>query len=64
MIFSPHDLVARLSRDVTLEPGDIICCGTSLGVSGWADNAVVDVIIEGMLLLFMFLFSSGLKFLF
>jgi 2-keto-4-pentenoate hydratase/2-oxohepta-3-ene-1,7-dioic acid hydratase in catechol pathway len=32
MIFQPHDLVARLSRDMTLDPGDLILCGTSVGV--------------------------------
>ena len=32
MIFQPHDLVSKLSRDMTLEPGDLILCGTSIGV--------------------------------
>ena len=32
MIFPPRDLVSKLSHDMTLEPGDLICCGTSVGV--------------------------------
>ncbi len=32
MIFPPPDLVSRLSHDMTLEPGDLILCGTSVGV--------------------------------
>ena len=33
MIFPPHRLVSYLSRDMTLLPGDVIACGTSVGVS-------------------------------
>jgi 2-keto-4-pentenoate hydratase/2-oxohepta-3-ene-1,7-dioic acid hydratase in catechol pathway len=32
MIFQPRELVAKLSHDMTLEPGDLILCGTSVGV--------------------------------
>lgn len=32
MIFDAATLVSRLSHDMTLLPGDLICCGTSLGV--------------------------------
>ena len=32
MIFGPRALVSRLSRDMTLLPGDVIACGTSLGI--------------------------------
>ena len=32
MIFSARELVSKLSHDMTLLPGDLICCGTSLGV--------------------------------
>ncbi|HUN99584.1 MAG TPA: fumarylacetoacetate hydrolase family protein [Bradyrhizobium sp.] len=32
MIFSVAALVSKLSQDMTLLPGDLICCGTSLGV--------------------------------
>jgi 2-keto-4-pentenoate hydratase/2-oxohepta-3-ene-1,7-dioic acid hydratase in catechol pathway len=49
MFFPPHTLVAALSRDMTLMPGDIIACGTSLGagVMGEARN-VVDIVIDGI----------------
>lgn len=32
MVFPAAALVGRLSQDMTLLPGDIICCGTSIGV--------------------------------
>ena len=32
MIFSAQELVSKISHDMTLLPGDIIACGTSLGV--------------------------------
>jgi 2-keto-4-pentenoate hydratase/2-oxohepta-3-ene-1,7-dioic acid hydratase in catechol pathway len=32
MIFSVQELVSKISHDMTLLPGDLICCGTSLGV--------------------------------
>ncbi len=49
MFFPPHKLVAAVSKDVTLMPGDIIACGTSLGagVMGEAHN-VVDISIDGV----------------
>jgi 2-keto-4-pentenoate hydratase/2-oxohepta-3-ene-1,7-dioic acid hydratase in catechol pathway len=49
MVFSPPELVSRISHDMTLLPGDVICCGTSVGV-GAMKNArdVVDVSIDGI----------------
>ncbi|HXL68141.1 MAG TPA: 2-dehydropantoate 2-reductase [Xanthobacteraceae bacterium] len=49
MFFPPHKLVAALSKDMTLMPGDIIACGTSLGagVMGAASNSV-DIVIDGV----------------
>lgn len=32
MFYQPHELVARISQDMTLMPGDVIACGTSVGV--------------------------------
>ena len=32
MIFSAQELVSKISHDMTLLPGDLICCGTSIGV--------------------------------
>jgi 2-keto-4-pentenoate hydratase/2-oxohepta-3-ene-1,7-dioic acid hydratase in catechol pathway len=48
MFFSPQELVAKLSRGMTLEAGDIISCGTSLGAMPWQNEAVVEVAIEGI----------------
>jgi 2-keto-4-pentenoate hydratase/2-oxohepta-3-ene-1,7-dioic acid hydratase in catechol pathway len=49
MFFPPAKLVSLLSRDVTLMPGDVIACGTSVGVGTMskADN-IVAVSIEGI----------------
>jgi 2-keto-4-pentenoate hydratase/2-oxohepta-3-ene-1,7-dioic acid hydratase in catechol pathway len=49
MIIAPAEIVSLLSHDMTLLPGDIICCGTSLGVGtmkGPRDN--IDVAITGI----------------
>jgi 2-keto-4-pentenoate hydratase/2-oxohepta-3-ene-1,7-dioic acid hydratase in catechol pathway len=48
MIFSPPDLVSRISQDMTLLPGDVISCGTSLGVGSMREGSVVEVQIEGI----------------
>jgi 2-keto-4-pentenoate hydratase/2-oxohepta-3-ene-1,7-dioic acid hydratase in catechol pathway len=48
MFFSPLQLVSLISRDVTLWPGDVISCGTSLGAGPWAADAEVQVTIDGI----------------
>lgn len=49
MIFSPARLVSLLSRDMTLHPGDLIACGTSVGVGAMKEPTnTVDVEIEGI----------------
>ena len=48
MFFSPAELVARISRDVTLEPGDVILCGTSLGVLPMKPGTEVEIEIDGI----------------
>lgn len=48
MIFPPARLVSLLSRDVTLEPGDLIACGTSLGAMPMKPGQVVEVEIDGI----------------
>lgn len=48
MIFSPEQIVHALSQDMTLEPGDVIACGTSLGVLPMKPGSVVEVSIEGI----------------
>lgn len=48
MFFGPAELVSRLSRDMTLEPGDVIFCGTSLGVLPMKPGTEVEVEIDGI----------------
>lgn len=48
MFFEPAELVSRLSHDMTLEPGDVILCGTSLGVLPMKPGTVVEVAIDGI----------------
>ena len=51
MFFTPAELVSRLSHDMTLLPGDVILCGTSLGVLPMKPGSVVEVAIDGIGLL-------------
>jgi 2-keto-4-pentenoate hydratase/2-oxohepta-3-ene-1,7-dioic acid hydratase in catechol pathway len=49
MVFQPARLVSMISNDMTLNPGDVICCGTSLGVGTMKDpKNEVSVTIEGI----------------
>lgn len=48
MIFSPADQVSLISHDMTLMPGDVIACGTSIGVASIKDGSTVAVSIDGI----------------
>jgi 2-keto-4-pentenoate hydratase/2-oxohepta-3-ene-1,7-dioic acid hydratase in catechol pathway len=48
MIFPPAKLVSLLSQDMTLEPGDVICVGTSVGVGSMKPGSSVSVTIDGI----------------
>jgi 2-keto-4-pentenoate hydratase/2-oxohepta-3-ene-1,7-dioic acid hydratase in catechol pathway len=48
MVFSPAEQVSRISHDMSLMPGDVIACGTSLGVGSIKDGATVEVTIAGI----------------
>jgi 2-keto-4-pentenoate hydratase/2-oxohepta-3-ene-1,7-dioic acid hydratase in catechol pathway len=48
MIFAPGALVSQISRDMTLLPGDVIACGTSVGVGSIRDGSTVEVQIDGI----------------
>lgn len=49
MVFPAATLVSLLSRSMTLLPGDVICCGTSLGVGVMREPSnTVEVTIEGI----------------
>lgn len=51
MFFSPEELVWRLSQDLQLQLGDLILCGTSLGVLPMKPGSEVEVEIDGLGLL-------------
>jgi 2-dehydropantoate 2-reductase len=49
MFFPPHKLVSLVSRDMTLMPGDVIACGTSLGAGVMADaENTIEIVIDGV----------------
>lgn len=48
MFFPPYDLVSRLSHDMTLEPGDVIACGTSVGAGEMHAGDSVEIVIDGI----------------
>ncbi len=48
MVFPPAELVSLISHDMTLVPGDVIACGTSLGVGSIRDGSTVEVSIAGI----------------
>ena len=48
MIFSPAQIVSHISKEMRLIPGDIIACGTSLGVLPMKAGTVVEVVINGI----------------
>ncbi len=49
MIFSPQKLASLLSYDMTLMPGDIIACGTSVGVGSMKEPTNdIQITIEGI----------------
>jgi 2-keto-4-pentenoate hydratase/2-oxohepta-3-ene-1,7-dioic acid hydratase in catechol pathway len=48
MIIPPARIVALISREMTLEPGDVIACGTSVGALPMRPGMVVEVTIDGI----------------
>ncbi|MBV1799235.1 fumarylacetoacetate hydrolase family protein [Siccirubricoccus sp. G192] len=48
MILPPARIVSLISREMTLHPGDLIACGTSLGALPMRPGMVVEVTIEGI----------------
>jgi 2-keto-4-pentenoate hydratase/2-oxohepta-3-ene-1,7-dioic acid hydratase in catechol pathway len=48
MTFSVQRLVSLISQDMTLMPGDVISCGTSVGVGSMKPGSTVEVEIEGI----------------
>ncbi len=48
MFFTPLELVQRISRGMTLLPGDIITCGTSLGALPMKPGSTIEIHIDGI----------------
>ena len=48
MMMSPMETVSRLSANMTLYPGDVICCGTSVGLGPMPRGCAVEVEIKGI----------------
>lgn len=48
MILPPAQIVSLLSQDMTLNPGDLIACGTSLGARPIKAGMEIEVVIEGI----------------
>ncbi len=48
MILTPPQIVSLLSQDMTLNPGDLIACGTSIGARPIKPGMEVEVVIEGI----------------
>ena len=48
MIFQPLRLVSLISQDMTLCPGDVIACGTSLGAGRMKPGSTIEVSIDGI----------------
>ena len=48
IIFAPARLVSLLSRDMTLEAGDVIACGTSIGVGSMKSGSTISIVIDGV----------------
>ena len=48
MRFSVAQLVSLISQDMTLEPGDLILCGTSVGAGSMKPGSTIEVEIAGV----------------
>lgn len=48
MILPPPRIVSLLSREMTLDPGDLIACGTSIGALPMRPGMTVEVVIDGI----------------
>lgn len=48
MFYRPRQIVSLLSQDMTLHPGDIIACGTSIGTEPMPKGCTVEIDIAGI----------------
>lgn len=47
MFVRPRQIVSLLSQDMTLYPGDLIACGTSIGTEPMPKGCTVEIVIDG-----------------
>ncbi len=48
MFVRPREIVSLLSQDMTLMPGDVIACGTSVGTEPMPLGCTVEIVIDGV----------------
>ena len=48
MIFSPLQIVSMISHYQTLLPGELICCGTSVGARTMKPETKLEIVISGI----------------
>ncbi len=48
MLIKPVRLVSLLSHDMTLLPGDVIACGTSIGAGRMKPGSTIEIVIDGI----------------
>ncbi|MFN3544750.1 MAG: fumarylacetoacetate hydrolase family protein [Thiobacillus sp.] len=48
MFVRPREIVSLLSQDMTLMPGDLIACGTSVGTEPMPPGCTVEIVIDGV----------------
>src|SRR5258708_22859694 len=48
IVFSPEKLVSLISPDMTLEPGDVIACGSSVCVGAMTTGNTRSILIHGL----------------
>lgn len=48
MFFAPEDILWRIAQEMPLAPGDLVLCGTSLGVLPMKPGSTVEVVVDGL----------------
>ena len=47
-VFTPAEIISHISGDMTLLPGDVIACGTSVGAGSMKPGSLIEISIEGV----------------
>ncbi len=47
-VFTPAEIISHISGDMTLLPGDVIACGTSVGAGSMKPGSVIEITIDGI----------------